>query len=99
MVDLIAGIFILIKGILRDFSKIDRILSEQCDAEKYSEMLEGMIKYGKSLDYHRFQKNVMLIAEPKYVVALIINGQLQKAEEYIKNEWQGKERDVPGSRS
>ena len=59
VVDLIAGIFILIKGILRDFSKIDRILSEQCDAEKYSEMLEGMIKYGKSLDYHRFQKNVM----------------------------------------
>ena len=76
VVDLIAGIFILIKGILRDFSKIDRILSEQCDAEKYSEMLEGMIKYGKSLDYHRFQKNVMLIAEPKYVVALIINGQV-----------------------
>ena len=90
VVDLIAGIFILIKGILRDFSKIDQILSEQCDAEKYSEMLEGMIKYGKSLDYHRFQKNVMLIAEPKYVVALIINGQLQKAEEYIKNEWEGK---------
>lgn len=41
----------------------------------------------------------MLIAESKYVVALIINGQLQKAEEYIKNEWEGKERDVPGSRS
>lgn len=34
----------------------------------------------------------MLIAESKYVVALIINGQLQKAEEYIKNEWEGKER-------
>lgn len=32
----------------------------------------------------------MLIAESKYVVALIINGQLQKAEEYIKNEWEGK---------
>ncbi len=92
VVDLIAGIFILIRDILRDFSKIDRILSEQCDAEKYSEMLEGMIKYGKSLDYHGFQKNVMLIAEPKYVVALIINGQLQKAEEYIKNEWEGKKR-------
>ena len=90
VVDLIAGIFILIRDILRDFSKIDRILSQQCDAEKYSEMLEELIRYGKSLDYHRFQKNVMLIAEPKYVVALIINGQLQKAEEYIKNEWEGK---------
>ena len=32
----------------------------------------------------------MLIAESKYVVALIVNGQLQKAEEYIKNEWEGK---------
>ena len=48
------------------------------------------VKYGKSLDYHGFQKSVMLIAESKYVVALIINGQLQKAEEYIKNEWEGK---------
>ena len=84
VVDLIAGIFILIRDILRDFSKIDRILSQQCDAEKYSEMLEELIKYGKSLDYHGFQKSVMLIAESKYVVALIINGQLQKAEEYIK---------------
>ena len=90
VVDLIAGIFILVKGILRDFSKIDRILSQQCDAEKYSEMLEELIKYGKSLDYHGFQKSVMLIAESKYVVALIVNGQLQKAEEYIKNEWEGK---------
>ena len=90
VVDLIAGIFILIRDILRDFSKIDRILSQQCDAEKYSEMLEELIKYGKSLDYHGFQKSVMLIAESKYVVALIINGQLQKAEEYIKNEWEGK---------
>ena len=80
VVDLIAGIFILIRDILRDFSKIDRILSQQCDAEKYSEMLEELIKYGKSLDYHGFQKSVMLIAESKYVVALIINGQLQKAE-------------------
>lgn len=34
VVDLIAGIFILIRDILRDFSKIDRILSQQCDAEK-----------------------------------------------------------------
>ena len=84
VVDLIAGIFILIRDILRDFSKIDRILSQQCDAEKYSEMLEELVKYGKSLDYHGFQKSVMLIAESKYVVALIINGQLQKAEEYIK---------------
>ena len=66
------------------------ILSQQCDAEKYSEMLEELVKYGKSLDYHGFQKSVMLIAESKYVVALIINGQLQKAEEYIKNEWEGK---------
>ena len=80
VVDLIAGIFILIRDILRDFSKIDRILSQQCDAEKYSEMLEELIKYGKSLDYHGFQKSVMLIAESKYVVALIINGQLQKVE-------------------
>mgnify|MGYP000220088038 CR=1 FL=1 len=90
VVDLIAGIFILIRDILRDFSKIDRILSQQCDAEKYSEMLEELIRYGKSLDYHGFQKSVMLIAESKYVAALIINGQLQKAEEYIKNEWEGK---------
>ena len=88
--DLIVVRLIEICNILREFSKIDRMLSQECDAEKYLEMLEGMIKYGKSLDYHRFQKNVMLIAEPKYVVALIINGQLQKAEEYIKNEWQGK---------
>ncbi len=90
VVDLIAGIFILIRDILRDFSKIDRILSQQCDAENLSEMLEELVKYGKSLDYHGFKKSVMLIAESKYVVALIINGQLQKAEEYIKNEWEGK---------
>lgn len=34
-----------------------RILSQECDAEKYLEMLEGMIKYGKSLDYKGFQKS------------------------------------------
>ena len=49
-----------------------------------------MIKYGKSLDYKGFQKNVVLMAQPKYIVALIANGELQKAEEYTKNEWKGK---------
>ena len=39
------------------------------------------------------------MAEPKYIVALIANGELQKAEEYTKNEWKWeKKRDVPGSR-
>ena len=66
------------------------MLSQECDAEKYLEMLEGMIKYGKSLDYKGFQKNVVLMAQPKYIVALIANGELQKAEEYTKNEWKGK---------
>ncbi len=45
-----AGIFILIRDILRDFSQIDRVsCSQQCDAEKYSEVLEELIKYGKGL--------------------------------------------------
>lgn len=30
------------------------------------------------------------MAQPKYIVALIANGELQKAEEYTKNEWKGK---------
>ena len=88
--DLIVVMLIEICNILREFSKIDRMLSQECDAEKYLEMLEGMIKYGKSLDYKGFQKNVVLMAQPKYIVALIANGELQKAEEYTKNEWKGK---------
>lgn len=89
--DLIVVMLIEICNILREFSKIDRMLSQECDAEKYLEMLEGMIKYGKSLDYKGFQKNVVLMAQPKYIVALIANGELQKAEEYTKNEWKGKQ--------
>lgn len=53
-------------------------------------MLDGMIKYGKKSGYKGFQKNVVLMAQPKYIVALIANGELQKAEEYTKNEWKGK---------
>ena len=30
------------------------------------------------------------MAQPKYIVALIANGELQKAEEYTKNEWKVK---------
>ena len=90
VLDLIVVMLIEICNILREFSKIDRMLSQECDAEKYLEMLEGMIKYGKSLDYKGFQKNVVLMAQPKYIVALIANGELQKAEEYTKNEWKGK---------
>ena len=51
VLDLIVVMLIEICNILREFSKIDRMLSQECDAEKYLEMLEGMIKYGKSLDY------------------------------------------------
>ena len=45
VLDLIVVMLIEICNILREFSKIDRMLSQECDAEKYLEMLEGMIKY------------------------------------------------------
>ena len=32
------------------------------------------------------------MAQPKYIVALIANGELQKAEEYTKNEMERKKR-------
>ncbi len=86
---LIAGVMITIRSILRDFTPIDRILLQECDAEKYLEMMEGMITYGKSLNEKGFQKNILLVAEPKYITALIANGNLQKAEEYIRDEWEG----------
>ena len=53
---LIAGVTIIVRSILRDFSKVDRILLQECDAEKYLEMMEGMIAYGKSLNEKGFQK-------------------------------------------
>ena len=53
---LIAGVTITVRSILRDFSKVDRILLQECDAEKYLEMMEGMIAYGKSLNEKGFQK-------------------------------------------
>ena len=56
VVDLIAGIFILIRDIFRDFSKIDRILLQQCDAEKYSEMLEELINTERAWIIMDFKK-------------------------------------------
>lgn len=90
----VAGVLVslgnMMWGILHEFSKLDRILLQECDAERYLELMEYAVAYGRGLQWRGLQKTVLLLAEQKYVMALIANQKFREAEFYLKEEWIGK---------
>ena len=89
-VGIVAGIAGFSLVILREFSKFDRVLLQECDSVKYLEMMAYLVTYGKSVERKGFQKSILLIGEQRYVAALIANDELEQAEAYVMHEWEGK---------
>lgn len=89
IIGLAAGIGSVIYRVMNDYRALDRILLEECDAEKYLELMEGAVLYGKKLSLKGFQGTVFVIAQQKYVLALSANWKLEEAEKYLEVGWKG----------
>lgn len=85
-----AGIANIVCGILNQFRKLDQVLLQECDAKRYLELMEYAVTYGKGLKWKGLQKTVLLLAEQKYVAALITNQKFEEAECYLNEGWIGK---------
>ncbi len=86
----LAGIGNIVRGILDQFRKLDQVLLQECDAKQYLELMEYAVTYGKSLKWRGLQRTVLLLAEQKYVAALITNQKFEEAECYLNEGWIGK---------
>lgn len=85
-----AGIGNIVCGILNQFRKLDPVLLQECDAKRYLELMEYAVTYGKGLKWRGLQKTVLLLAEQRYVAALITNQKFEEARGYLNEGWIGK---------
>lgn len=92
MAGCLSGIGNVLWSVLKPFRELDQVLLQQCDAKGYLEWMEYAVTYGKGLNCGGVQKTVLLLAEQKYVVALIVNQKLEDAEHYLNEQWIGKRR-------
>lgn len=92
----VAGVFAgtvnIVSSILNPFRNLDQVLLQECDAKHYLELMEYAVTYGKGLKWRwiGLQKTVLLLAEQKYVLALIANQRFEEAECYLNKGWIGK---------
>lgn len=94
---IICGIFGILVGIgssiyqiLHDFRQLDSILLEECDTKKYLGIMEYAVTYGKEINLKDFQKSVFMLAQQRYVLALMAEHLFSEALAYLYNHWQGK---------
>lgn len=90
IIGIFVGIGSILYQILRDFQQLDRILMEECDAKKYLEIMECAVSYGTEIKLKDFQKSVFILAQQRYVLALMAEHRFPKANAYLQNHWQGK---------
>lgn len=83
----LAGVFSMIR---RDLVKIDEIVLKQCDVERYLEIMQYGVSYGKSLKLRGFQKSLLLMLQQRLATALIANEKLEECRRYLTEEWTGK---------
>lgn len=88
-VGLIVGVGSIIITIMYRFKILDSILLLKCDTKEYLEMMRFAVSYGKKLNFKGYQKTVFLLAQQKYVLAMIANRQLSEARKYLDDEWRG----------
>ena len=79
-----AGIAYIAHDILKSVNKLDEIVNEDLDDKKYLEIIYCIIDYGKNhKQKNNLQRTFYLIMQERYAIALIINGKIKEAEEYI----------------
>lgn len=90
IIGIFTGIGSILYQILRDFRQFDKILMEECNTQKYLEIMEYAVSYGKEIQRKGFQKSVFILVQQRYVLALSAEHHFSKAIAYLQNHWQGK---------
>ncbi len=75
--------------IMWKFRALDSLLLQNCDAKTYLEAMELAVSYGRNITFKGFQKSVFLLAQQRYVLAMIVNLKLKEARQYLNYEWVG----------
>lgn len=89
-VGLSVGMGNAIYKIMSRYKRFDCILMKKCDTKEYLEIMEFAVVYGKKLDFKGYQRVVFLLAQQKYVLAMIADRKLKEAETYLEAHWSGK---------
>ena len=78
--------------ILKSFKEFDDILQQQCDPKQYLAVTGYGVSYGKELRLKGYQKDVFLLMQQRYVLALMTNAQLEESRKFLNEEWIGKKK-------
>lgn len=89
IVALVVGVGSAICKIMRKFRTLDFVLLQNCDTKTYLEIMELAVSYGRNITFKGFQKSVFLLAQQRYVLAMIADLKLKEARQYLNYEWVG----------
>lgn len=74
---------------MKNLNKFGKILAEDCDSEKYTEVLCEGINYGKNIKPVKYQKALFLSLQRMYVETLCLSKALDEAQRFLNEEWVG----------
>lgn len=86
---LVVAMAAAVLGIKKDFKEIDNILLKECNTEKYLRIMSESLSYGKGVTLKGLQKDVFLLVQKKYVLALMAELRLEEAADYLTEKWEG----------
>lgn len=62
---------------------------KECNTEKYLRIMSESLSYGKRVTLKGLQKDVFLLVQKKYVLALMAELKLEEAADYLTEKWEG----------
>lgn len=85
-------LFMVCYKILKSFKEFDDILQQQCDPKQYLAVISFGVSYGKELRLKGYQKEIFLLMQQRYALALMTNAQLEESRRFLNDGWIGKKK-------
>ena len=85
-------LFMVCYKILKSFKEFDDILQQHCDPKQYLAVTSFGVSYGKELRLKGYQKEIFLLMQQRYALALMANAQLEESRRFLNDGWIGKKK-------
>ena len=85
-------LFMVCYKILKSFKEFDDILRQQCDPKQYLAVISFGVSYRKELRLKGYQKEIFLLMQQRYALALMTNAQLEESRRFLNDGWIGKKK-------
>lgn len=92
IVAVVIGMGYIVVKYLGEFRKMDAVMLQDCDVERYLKITEMAVADRRRFSGYGYRKDIFLLMQQRYVLALIANLKLDEAEAYLSEKWGGSRR-------